>query len=34
VGMATNIPPHNLKEIIEGIKFIAKNPNATCEEIM
>ena len=34
VGMATNIPPHNLKEIIAGIKVIAKNPSATCEEIM
>lgn len=34
VGMATNIPPHNLKEIIAGIKVIAKNPLATCEEIM
>ena len=34
VGMATNIPPHNLKEIIGGIKVVAKNPSATCEEIM
>lgn len=34
VGMATNIPPHNLKEIIAGIKVIAKNPSATCEEII
>ena len=34
VGIATNIPPHNLKEIIGGIKVVAKNPSATCEEIM
>ncbi|MEN6350259.1 MAG: DNA gyrase subunit A [Syntrophomonas sp.] len=34
VGMATNIPPHNLSEIVEGIKLLIDNPEATVEEIM
>lgn len=34
VGMATNIPPHNLSEIIDGIIHIIKRPNAKLEEIM
>ena len=33
VGMATNIPPHNLSELIEGIKLIIKNPDATVDEL-
>lgn len=33
VGMATNMPPHNLCEIIEGVKLIAHNPEATIEDI-
>ena len=34
VGMATNIPPHNLTEIIEAIKAIIDNPDLTIQEIM
>ena len=34
VGMATNIPPHNLVEVINAIQALAKNPNMTPEEIM
>jgi len=34
VGMATNIPPHNLGELIDGIIMVIDNPNATVEEIM
>jgi len=33
VGMATNIPPHNLSEVIDGIVALAKNPDITIEEI-
>lgn len=34
VGMTTNIPPHNLTEIIEAIKAIIDNPDLTIQEIM
>lgn len=34
VGMATNIPPHNLKETINAIQMVIKNPEASVEEIM
>ena len=34
VGMATNIPPHNLKEIIDGILAIAENPDISTTELM
>ncbi|NMB26729.1 MAG: DNA gyrase subunit A [Tissierellia bacterium] len=34
VGMATNIPPHNLKEIIDGIIMIIENPEADIEDLM
>ena len=34
VGMATNIPPHNLGEVIDAIKLLIDNPEATIEEIM
>ncbi|TYQ14744.1 UNVERIFIED_CONTAM: DNA gyrase subunit A [Acetivibrio alkalicellulosi] len=33
VGMATNIPPHNLGEVIEGINTIIDNPDITIEEL-
>ncbi|MES3497147.1 DNA topoisomerase (ATP-hydrolyzing) subunit A [Mycoplasmoides gallisepticum] len=33
VGMATNIPPHNLSELIGGIKHLLVNENATIEEL-
>lgn len=34
VGMATNIPPHNLKEVINGCLAIIDNPEITIEELM
>ena len=34
VGMATNIPPHNLSEVIEGIKALIDNPDITCTELI
>jgi DNA gyrase subunit A len=34
VGMATNIPPHNLREVIDAICLIIDNPDATMQEIM
>ncbi len=33
VGMATNIPPHNLTELAEGIKYLIDNPEATAEDL-
>ncbi|WGL52560.1 DNA gyrase subunit A [Nocardioides sp. BP30] len=33
VGMATNIPPHNLREVAEGAKWALRNPEATREEL-
>jgi len=34
VGMATNIPPHNLNEVIDGIKALAANPEISTTELM
>lgn len=34
VGMATNIPPHNLCEVVEGTKALIDNPDITNEELM
>lgn len=34
VGMATNIPPHNLGETIEAVKLVMDNPEVTTREIM
>lgn len=34
VGMATNIPPHNMGEVIDGICCVIDNPEASLEEIM
>lgn len=34
VGMATNIPPHNLCEIVDGIIFLIKNPDADVKKLM
>lgn len=34
VGMATNIPPHNLREVIDAINLVIQNPEAAPEEIM
>lgn len=33
VGMATNIPPHNLKEVMEGIIALIDNPEMSIEEL-
>ena len=34
VGMATNIPPHNLGEVIDGLKLLIANPDCTLDELM
>lgn len=34
VGMATNIPPHNLNEVIDALKLLVDNPDATLDELM
>ncbi|MBV6479788.1 MAG: DNA gyrase subunit A [Ignavibacteria bacterium] len=34
VGMATNIPPHNLNEICDGLIYLLKNPDATNKKLM
>ena len=34
VGMATNIPPHNLNEVIDAVCMLIDNPEATLDEIM
>ena len=34
VGMATNIPPHNLNEVVDACLHLLKNPEATIDELM
>ncbi|MCM1285432.1 MAG: DNA gyrase subunit A [Acetobacter sp.] len=34
VGMATNIPPHNMSEVVEGMCCLIDNPDAELEELM
>ena len=34
VGMATNIPPHNLQEVIDGCLTVLKNPEVSIDELM
>ncbi|BCW42823.1 DNA gyrase subunit A [Arthrobacter sp. StoSoilB5] len=34
VGMATNIPPHNLREVAEGVQWALDNPTASREELL
>ena len=34
VGMATNVPPHNLREVIDGALLILENPEVSLEELM
>jgi len=34
VGMATNIPPHNLGEVVEGCQALLKNPDITIDELI
>jgi len=34
VGMATNIPPHNLGEVIDGVVMMIDNPDVTCDDLM
>ncbi|HZJ82732.1 MAG TPA: DNA gyrase subunit A [Clostridia bacterium] len=34
VGLATNIPPHNLEEIIDGVVFQMENPDASLDELL
>ncbi len=33
VGMATNIPPHNLAEVIDGVNMLIDNPEATVDDL-
>src|SRR5665647_2763165 len=34
VGMATNIPPHNLNELVDGIAHLIDHPDATLDDLM
>ncbi len=34
VGMTTNIPPHNLREVTAGVKHLVDNPEATAEDLL
>ena len=34
VGMATNIPPHNLRELCDAIAFLIENPDGTVEQLL
>jgi DNA gyrase subunit A len=34
VGMATNIPPHNLHELINAVQYLLDNPEATVEDLL
>ena len=34
VGMATNVPPHQLGEVIDGVLAVSKNPDITIDELM
>ncbi len=34
VGMATNVPPHNLKEVVDAVCLMIDNPDATTDELM
>jgi DNA gyrase subunit A len=34
VGMATNIPPHNLNEVVDGLLLVLDNPGVTIDELM
>jgi DNA gyrase subunit A len=34
VGMATNIPPHNLNEVVDACQHLLRNPDATLDELM
>ena len=34
VGMATNIPPHNLSEVVDGLVMLIENPEATVDDLM
>ncbi|HAS52631.1 MAG TPA: DNA gyrase subunit A [Nitrospiraceae bacterium] len=34
VGMATNIPPHNLSEVVDGLVLLIDNPETTVQELM
>lgn len=34
VGMATNMPPHNLREVVAAARFLLENPDATTKQLM
>lgn len=34
VGIATRIPPHNMREVVAGLRALIKNPDITVKELM
>ena len=34
VGIATNIPPHNLREVVDGLCALIRNPEITVKQLM
>ncbi len=34
VGMATNIPPHNLKEVVDGVAYVIENPDCDVKDLL
>ena len=34
VGMATNIPPHNMRELADGVQWALQHPDASREELL
>ena len=34
VGMATNVPPHNLRELVDALVLVARNPSCTLDELL
>ncbi len=34
VGMATNVPPHNLNEVMDAVSYLVDNPEATTEDLL
>ncbi|NIP58107.1 MAG: DNA gyrase subunit A, partial [Gemmatimonadetes bacterium] len=34
VGMATNVPPHNLREVAEALRLITRDPDCTVDDLL
>jgi DNA gyrase subunit A len=34
VGMATNVPPHNMNELVEALRLVARNPACTLDDLL